>query len=454
MLENSTENIPAEDVDKKSIEHTEKKTIKDVENESVDNSGEEVDGKEAEGVPIAVVPKEAEVKKINYAALDLEGLIKELQKLLKVEEVYQVKNQVEDIKKNFNKKFGALLQEKKKAFLDEGGNVIDFHYNSPIKSQYNDLLFEFKVKRDRYYKQQEALKKENLAKRLELIDELKELIDTADAATMYNNFRSLQDRWRAVGKIPHTKYNDVWRTYHHHVERFYDLLHLNKDFRELDFKHNLEEKMKLVEKAEALAEDADVNNAFKELQVLHRLWKEDIGPVDREHREEVWGRFSEATKKIHARRHEIQKELDSKYEDNFIKKQEIAEAIRELVTEDAKSHAEWQKKIKELDKLRQEFFKVGRVPRSKNNQSWQEFKEATRVFNRTKNAFYKGVKKIQQDNLNKKMALVEQAESLKDSDDWEAVTPIMKQIQTDWKSIGHVPRKYSDEIWNRFKKGL
>lgn len=392
------------------------------------------------------------VKRVDYSTLGLEALVTELQKLLKSGSIQQIKHQVEEIKRHFNKKFGSSVLEKKKAFLEAGGNEIDFQYHIPAKSQYNDLLFEYKVKRDRYYKEQETLQKENLAKRLSLIDELKELIDTADTSSMYNNFRNLQERWRAVGKIPHTKYNDVWRTYHHHVERFYDLLHLNKDFRELDFKHNLAEKMKLVEKAEALAETSDVQRAFKELQVLHRHWKEDIGPVDRDHREEVWNRFSEATKKIHSKRHEAQKELESKFEQNLIDKLAVIDKIKQLSEAQGQSHSDWQKKIKELDVLRQEFFKIGRVPRSKNNQSWQDFKDATRSFNRAKNSFYKDVKKIQQENLNKKMALVEQAEALKNTEDWDTATPVMKQIQLDWKTIGHVPKKYSDSIWKRFKE--
>ncbi|NNC70508.1 MAG: DUF349 domain-containing protein [Flavobacteriaceae bacterium] len=468
MLENNTEDIPADEIKETTAENKDEK-IKNIETEKAEVEEVKEDPLKAEVEEVKEVPPKAEVeevkevppkkevsnlakeKKLDYSSLGLEGLVNELQKLLRVEAVYQVKNQVEEIKKNFNQKFGTLLKEKKKAFVEQGGNEIDFQFSSPIKSQYNDLLFEFKIKRDRYYKQQEALQKENLAKRLSLIDELKELIDTADASTMYNNFRSLQDRWRAVGKIPHSKYNDVWRTYHHHVERFYDLLHLNKDFRELDYKHNLEEKMKLVEKAEALAEEENINKAFKELQVLHRLWKEDIGPVDREHREEVWGRFSEATKKIHNKRHDAQKELDSKFEENLVKKQAVIEEIKQLATIKATSHSEWQKKIRELDQLRQNFFKIGRVPRSKNNQNWQDFKDATRDFNRAKNAFYKEIKKVQQENLNKKMVLVEKAESLKDKDDWDTVTPVMKQIQIDWKSIGHVPKRYSDEIWKRFK---
>ena len=399
-----------------------------------------------------VVGKEKIVKeKVDYNSLDLEQLTKEFQMLLKVGNIPSVKNDIEKIKLCFNQKFGELLKEKKEAFLSEGGNEIDFHFSSPIKSVFNDLLFEFKTKRHQHYKQIEEEQKENLEKRLTLIEDLKHLIDHAEPSTMYSQFRNLQDKWRSIGNIPRTKYNDTWRTYQHHVERFYDLLHLSNDLRDLDFKHNLEEKLKLVEKAEELAEDSDLNKAFKELQVLHRLWKEDIGPVDREHREEVWQRFSTATKKIHDKRHVLQKNLESKFEDNVIVKREIIDKISNLITEKIDSHSIWQQKIRELETLRQDFFKIGRVPRELNDKIWGEFKDATRNFNKIKNVFYKNIKKEQQDNLNKKNALVEKAESLKDSEDWDLTTDMMKQIQAEWKTIGHVPRKFSDKIWKRFK---
>ncbi|MGB5362201.1 MAG: DUF349 domain-containing protein, partial [Aureibaculum sp.] len=315
-----------------------------------------------------------------------------------------------------------------------------------------DLLFEFKTKRQRFYNLQEEEQKENLIKRLALIEDLKQLIDNAEPATMYGHFKELQDKWRVIGKIPRAKYNDTWRTYHHHVERFYDLLHLSNDFRDLDFKNNLEEKLKLVEKAEELAESNDLNKAFKELQVLHKLWKEEIGPVAREHREEIWERFSNATKKIHDKRHDFQRDLESKYEDNIILKREIIEKISTLVDDEKiDSHKAWQQKINELELLRQEFFKIGKVPRAVSEKIWKEFKESTRKFNRIKNNFYKSIKNEQHENLNKKNALVEKAEALMDSEDFDSTTEIMKQIQAEWKTIGHVPRKYSDKIWKRFK---
>jgi len=408
--------------------------------------------KEIDTAPVVETKTKEKSKLEDYSVLSLEELVSSLQKLIKKGDINRIKKDVEAIKNNFNKKFGELLSEKKKTFLEEGGNEIDFQYNNPLKSQYNDLLFEYKIKRDKNYKQQKEEQNENLIKRLALIDDLKSLIDNAEASTMYKHFRELQDKWRTIGKIPHTNYNDVWRTYHHHVERFYDLLHLNNDFRDLDFKHNLDEKLKLVERAEILAEEPDVNKAFKELQILHRLWKEDIGPIAKEFREDVWNKFSAATKKVHDRRHDFQKDLESKYEANVTLKEEVIEAISILVGEEPiDSHNIWQQKIKELEALRQKFFKLGRVPRAKNELIWASFKEATANFNRKKNVFYKSIKKHQQDNLDKKRALVEKAESFKDNNDWDVTTPIMKQIQAEWKTIGHVPRKFSDEIWKRFK---
>ena len=389
---------------------------------------------------------------VSFDTLDLEQLVKELQKLLKTDNITSIKTDVDTIKKNFNKKFGQLLAEKKEAFIAEGGNEIDFYYSTPIKSAYNDLLFEYKTKREAFYAEKASEQKDNLTKRLTLIEDLKELIDNAEPSTMYAHFKELQDKWRGVGRIPSDQYNDTWRTYEHHVERFYDLLHLSNDLRDLDFKHNLEEKLKLAERSEQLAEMTDLNAAFKELQVLHRLWKEEVGPVAREHREEIWDRFSNATKKIHEKRHEHQKVLESKYEENVDKKREVIEKISNLIEDSSNtSHKYWQQKIKELEELRQQFFKIGKVPRNVNDKIWNEFKDSTRKFNKLKNGYYKNIKNEQNSNLEKKNALVAKAESFKDSEDFDATTEVMKEIQAEWKTIGHVPRKFSDKIWKQFK---
>jgi hypothetical protein len=387
----------------------------------------------------------------DYSALTLEELVAELTILVKESPVQSIQNNVNSIKNAFNLKFGEVLRKEKAKFLEEGGNIVDLQYSDPIKTTYNSILYDYKVKRNEFYANQENTLKKNLEAKLELIEDLKHLIDNADGSTMYKIFKDIQTKWREIGPIPRAKYNDTWRTYHHHVERFYDLLHLNNDLRELDFKHNLEEKLKLVQKAEELTELEDVNEAFKELQVVHKLWKEEVGPVARTDREEVWNRFSEATKKIHDKRHEFFKDVRSKYDENVEAKNEVIALIEAIDTSKNKSRADWQKSIDEIDALRNKFFSIGQTPRNVSDKIWAKFKAATKKFNVEKNKFFKEVKKDHLDNLNAKKALIEKAIALKDSEDWESATEIMKKIQADWKKIGHVPRKYSDKLWKEFK---
>ncbi len=401
------------------------------------------------------VSKEPEVEKeekvvVNYDEMTLEKLVEALQEVLK-NPVHEIKKEVEGIKSAFNQKFGSLLAEKKAAFLAEGGNTIDFHFSSPIKTSYNKLLSTYKEKRNAYYGALELAQKKNLEKRLEVIEALKELIKNADSATMYKNFKELESTWKAIGAVPKSKYNDTWKIYYHHVERFYDLLHLNNDLRELDFKHNLEAKLKIIARAEELVEKSDVNVAFKELQQLHKVWKEDIGPVGREYREDIWKKFSTATKKIHDKRHDYFRSLDSKHEETIATKLAIIAKIEAYDTSQNKTHNDWQRSFIDVEKIKEEYFKTPKLPYAKSEKVWQKFKQATKKFNHEKNAFYKQEKNVQKENLQKKQALIEIAESVKDSEDWEVATNIVKKIQADWKKIGHVPRKFSDETWKRFK---
>jgi hypothetical protein len=395
--------------------------------------------------------KEDESPALDYDTFSLEELVSSLEKTLSNNPVQKIKSQVEGIKSAFNQKFGAMLAEKKAAFLEEGGNSIDFQFSSPIKTDYNNLLSDYKKQRDAFYKNLENNLNENFVKREQVIENLKNLIDEADTSTMYKNFKEIQDTWRTIGSVPKSHYNDTWKTYHHHVERFYDLLHLSNDFRDLDFKHNLEKKIKIIEKAEALSEEADINFAFKELQDLHKKWKEDVGPVAKEMREVVWQKFSIATKNIHDKRHDYYKEMRSKYDEIIEKKMVTINAISLYDPSNNKSHSDWQKSINEIEKLRKDYFSAGKLPYSKSEEVWQKFKKATKKFNAAKNVFYKQEKNGQQENLEQKIALIEYAESIKDNDDWEMATNAMKKVQSDWKKIGHVPRKFSDDIWKRFK---
>ncbi|MEX0290501.1 MAG: DUF349 domain-containing protein [Flavobacteriaceae bacterium] len=413
---------------------------------------EEIENSNAEDAEDEHVERRHHIPILDYHSLSMENLVGELQRLVRNEKVQAIKKHVDGIKYEFDLKFQEFIEHKKEEFVANGGNEVDFRYNSVTKRQFNEVYADYREKRNAYYKTLEQNLKNNLVKRQEIIEELKGLVNVEeDINTTYKNFKEIQARWRNAGPIPRNAYNDVWRTYHHHIERFYDFLHLNRELRDLDFKHNLEEKQKIVERAEALVQEVDLGKAFRELQSLHKIWKEDIGPVSKEHRDAIWERFSAATKAMHARRQEYYKDLDKVYEQNLEKKNEIIGEIAAISGAIANNHRALQQQIKQIEELRERFFKAGKVPQKNNEATWAAFKEAVRSFNRNKNAYYKNLKKGQQENLDKKRELLKLAESLKNSEDWDTVTPQMKKIQADWKRIGHVPRKYSDKIWNEFK---
>ncbi|GAA3613223.1 DUF349 domain-containing protein [Flavivirga amylovorans] len=387
-----------------------------------------------------------------YDTMSLEALAIELEKLLKNEKVQAIKAHVDNINNEFKTKFQSLIDEKKEEFLNDGGNEIDFYYSSPVQKRFKEAYREYRKRLNEHYQGLEKNLKQNLANKLEIIEELKGLINLEENInTTYKHFKELQERWRTTGPIPRDKYNNAWNSYHHHVEIFYDFLHLNRDLRDLDFKHNLEKKLLIIARAEELAQDDNVMHSFRELQELHKMWKEELGPVAREHREGIWERFKAATKIINDKRQVYYQEIDKVYEKNLEVKLEIIANINAINTQENRSHSAWQKKIKEIEELRNAFFNAGKVPIKVNESTWAKFKESVRVFNRQKNAFYKGLKKEQYNNLQQKLDLIKIAEDNKDSDDFEATTPLMKKIQSDWKKIGHVPRKDSDKIWKQFK---
>ena len=413
---------------------------------------DEIEASNAEDAEDESNAERHEVEEKDYHAMTLDQLVTEFNRLLNHHKIQTISKHVNQIKAEFNSKFSTLLDEKKEEFVNEGGNEIDFFYTDDTKKLFNQLYKEYKQSISSYYKEREQNLKQNLENRLGIIEEIKGLLNVEENInTTYKHFKELQEKWRNAGPIPRDKYNNAWNSYHHHVERFYDFLHLNNDLRDMDFKHNYEQKLKIIERAEELAKDENINRSFRELQVLHKLWKEELGPVAKEHREEIWERFSSATKTIHDKRQAYYADLDKAYEKNLEKKEEIIANIQAVAEDKVNSHGAWQKKIREIEALRESFFNAGKVPLKVNEATWAKFKDAVRNFNRSKNQFYKDLKKEQYENLQKKKELIKIAEENKESEDFAVVTPLMKKIQNDWKKIGHVPRRDSDKVWKQFK---
>ncbi|RXR30660.1 DUF349 domain-containing protein [Flavobacterium piscinae] len=391
---------------------------------------------------------------LDYHAMSMETLVDELEKLSTVEKVMSIKEHVEEIKKEFLSKYNHFIDEKRDEFLAENpDSTEDFEYHLPLKPKFDSLYKLIKGKQNAHFKSLQNNLQANLNRRLAIVEEIKNLINPQEnIKDTLKHFNELRDEWRNIGPIPRDKYNHVWNNYHFHVENFYDYLHLDREARDLDFKHNLEQKQKIIARVEELVNEEDITKAFRELQDLHRIWKEEIGPVDREHREEIWNQFSALTKQMHDKRESLFANQREKEVANLERKKAIIAEIEELAKVEVTAHSQWQGYIEKVEKLRNDFFSAGKVPSEVNEDTWAEFKTAVRNFNSHKNAFYKDIKKEQSDNLNKKLALVEKAKAMSTSEDFAATTPLMKQIQEEWKQIGHVPRKYSDKIWKEFKE--
>ncbi|MDY0986550.1 DUF349 domain-containing protein [Flavobacterium sp. CFBP9031] len=389
----------------------------------------------------------------DYNTFSLDALVDELKKLVNIDKVMSVKDHIEEIKKAFLLQYHHLIEEKKEEFLASNPDPNEeFEYHLPLKSKFDEYYNVFRDKRNAHFKHLQTNLKSNLENRLAIVEELKELINPQEnIKDTLKHFNELRERWKNAGAIPKDKYNHVWNNYHFHVENFYDYLHLDREARDLDFKHNLELKQKIIARVEELVNDTDVSKSFRELQDLHRIWKEEIGPVSKEHRDAIWNQFSELTKKIHDKRELLFESQRANEQKNLETKKEIIAKIEALGSEKVNSHSQWLIQIQKVEELRNEFFAAGKVPSEVNEETWATFKTAVRNFNAFKNSFYKDIKKDQNDNLNKKLALVAKAKELQESTDFSATTPVMKQIQEEWKQIGHVPKKYSDKIWKEFK---
>ncbi|WP_396185242.1 DUF349 domain-containing protein [Flavobacterium sp.] len=426
-----------------------------IDNNTIIDAIADINAAESEDVTLK---ERHDIPMLDYDTLSLESLVDELKSLVTNEKVMTVKDHVEEIKKSFLAKYHHLLEEKKEEFIAESQSLEtdikqEFQYHSPLKTQFDQFYSLFRDNKNTHFKSLQSNLKTNLENRLAIVEELKELINPqANIKDTLKHFNDLRERWKNAGPIPKDKYNHVWNNYHFHVENFYDYLHLDREARDQDFKHNLEQKQKIVARVEELVNEADVNKAFRELQDLHKIWKEDIGPVSREHRDEIWNKFSDLTKQMHDKREVLFENLRGTELENLEKKKEIIAKIEVLATEKVNAHSQWLAQIEKVEALRTAFFSAGKVPSEVNEETWAAFKTAVRNFNSFKNSFYKDIKKDQNSNLTRKTALVAKAKELQESTDFAATTPIMKQIQEEWKEIGHVPRKYSDKIWTEFKE--
>ena len=420
--------------------------------DAIINSINENNAETSEDLSIEEV-KSIEIK--DYESMEMTELVDEMKDLITNYNISEIKDPVENIKKTFLNKYHEMLDEKKKVFIEEnpGVSILDFSYEFPLKQKLDQVYNLYRDKKNNHFQSiQENLKK-NLNDRKLIIKEIKELIDnSSDYQAALKPFNHLRERWKSSGPIPRDQYNIVWNDYHFHVERFYDQLHLDREARDKDFKNNYEQKLKLVEKAKELLAYNDIFKAFKELQILHRVWKEEIGPVSKEFRESLWKDFSDVTKLLHDKKEQFYAEVQKHEEANFELKQQIIQDLKVINQEKTITHSDWQSKISKVENLRDQFLKIGRVASDKHEILWNDLKEQLRVFNQSKNAYYKDIKKEQQENLKIRMNMIEQVHQLKDSDDFENVSNVLKKLQEDWKNVGHVPRKYADDLWKEFKE--
>ncbi|MGE4347221.1 MAG: DUF349 domain-containing protein [Flavobacteriaceae bacterium] len=461
MLDPKNDNLHDADGNQENTDNQELETSKEVtekveEKVNVNDNQkviDEIDSSNAEESEDETLSERHDIPMLDYESMPMEALVSELEKLVSTGKVSSIKEHIEEIRKEFTSKYNEFIDEKREQFASENeGDTTGFEYHLPVKQKFDSLLDDYKERKSNHYKTLENNLKANLKIRLEIIEELKSLIDPEmNIPDLFKQFNEIREKWRSAGAIPKDKYNHVWNNYHFHIENFYDYIHLDREARDMDFKYNLEQKQKIITRAKELVNEPDLNKAFRELQLLHKLWKEELGPVSREHREEIWSEFSAVTRQIHDRRENYYQELRAKEEENFVAKQNVINQISAIANENTETHSQWQRQIKKIETLRNEFFAIGKAPVEKRDQIWKEFREATKDFNFKKNTFYRNMKAEQQENLSKKQTLLDKAIELKDSEDFEKITPVMKQIQAEWKTIGHVPRKVSDEIWKQFK---
>ena len=361
------------------------------------------------------------------------------------------KEELDHLKTSFYKLHIAEREAQQKAYLEAGGDP-DKYVLVPDEAEdvFKAEMGVIKERRAKLFLQQEAEKQENLEKKLNIIERIKNMASSPEEANKnYNEFKELQQQWKDIKNVPADKANELWRNYQLYVEQYYDQLNLNREAREYDFKKNLGIKNHLCEAAEKLAEEPDVISAFHQLQELHQQFRE-VGPVAKELRDEVWTRFKAASTVINKRHQQHFDELRAKEEDNLVKKTALCEKVEDIVKDEHKGANEWEKMTKEIIDIQAEWKKIGFAPQKMNVKIFERFRAACDDFFSKKAAFFKEMKQRYNENIAKKQSLIEKAEALMESTDWKVTTDKMIALQKEWKTIGAVPKKVGDELWSKF----
>ena len=372
-------------------------------------------------------------------------------KTLASSETVPSREEIDSLKSTFYKIHLTEREAEQKAYLEAGGDPLDYK----VTPSEDEMIFKaelslIKEKRAKLLQEQEKERQENLKQKLTIIESIKAIATSPDEANKsYTQFKELQTKWKEISNVPADKVNELWRTYQLYTEQFYDLLKLNHEAREYDFKKNLELKTKLCEAAEKLSEEKDVVSAFHQLQELHQQYRE-IGPVSKENREQIWTRFKNASTVINKRHQQHFEELRSKEEENLVKKTNLCEKVEAINAKKIQSISEWEKTTEEITNIQKEWKTIGFTPQKMNVKIFERFREACNTFFQSKTTFFKELKASFAENIEKKKALIEKAKNLADSTEWKSTSDKLIALQKEWKKVGFVPQKVSDKLWEEF----
>ena len=379
-------------------------------------------------------------------------LIEILEETVQDADVVKIKDKVVAVKSNFLRICREERDKEMEQFILDGGDAESYeHVEDPLEIRFKAAFNIFRNNKLKYNETLEAQKLVNLQQKREILDELQQLISSEETLKKtYDEFRALQDRWKEIGQVPATEITNVWNNYHFWVEKFYDKVKINRELRDLDLKKNLEAKIELCEKTEALLEEKSVTKAFKLLQKYHDEWKE-IGPVPQEKKDEIWDRFKNATDRINQVRREHYSKIQEEQQGNYDAKVAICVKIEELLNDIINSIGAWQKKSNDVNELFKLWKTIGPAQKKLNDEIWARFKGSMDAFFNNKKEFFSRLKEQQLENYNKKLQLCIEAEALADSKEWKKATDRIKKLQEEWKTIGPVPKRHSDKIWKRFR---